>query len=165
MQTAPPPFQCDTQGATERLIQLYEQLTPGHLSRLGDYYAPDVHFKDPFNDVRGVSAVAQIFTHMFATLDQPRFIVRQHIVERDQAFLGWEFHFRLRRWRPRVDQRIDGATLVRFDDQGLVAVHRDYWDTGEELYEKMPLLGSLMRWLRRTASATARDDDARRPAS
>lgn len=165
MQTAPLADRCDTQTAAARLIRLYEQLTPADLSRLDTYYAPDAHFKDPFNDVRGVPAVAQIFTHMFATLDEPRFIVRQHIVQGDQAFLGWVFHFRLRRWRPRVDQHIDGATLVRFDAQGLVTVHRDYWDTAEELYEKMPLLGSLMRWLRRSASATANVDHARRAAS
>jgi hypothetical protein len=33
-----------------------------------------------------------------------------------------------------------------------VAVHRDYWDAAEELYEKLPLLGSLMRFLKRQAA-------------
>jgi hypothetical protein len=32
------------------------------------------------------------------------------------------------------------------------AVHRDYWDAAEELYEKLPLLGSLMRWWKRAAN-------------
>lgn len=30
-------------------------------------------------------------------------------------------------------------------------MHRDYWDAAEELYEKLPVLGDLMRWLRRQA--------------
>jgi len=40
------------------------------------------------------------------------------------------------------------------EDQGTwrVAVHRDYWDAAEELYEKLPVLGSLMRWLKRRAN-------------
>ncbi|MBP9954953.1 MAG: nuclear transport factor 2 family protein, partial [Ottowia sp.] len=79
----------------------------------------------------------------------------QHIVQGDQAFLVWEFRFRMRRWRPQVEQCIHGATLVRFDAQGRVALHRDYWDAAQELYEKLPVLGGLMRWLRRSASATS----------
>ena len=42
--------------------------------------------------------------------------------------------------------------LVHFDAQGRVTLHRDYWDTAEELYEKLPVLGRLMRWLRQAGS-------------
>jgi hypothetical protein len=28
----------------------------------------------------------------------------------------------------------------------------DYWDAAEELYEKLPVLGGLMRWLKRAAN-------------
>lgn len=146
----------DTPAAAQRLIALYERLTPAHLARLGDYYTPDAQFKDPFNDVRGVPAIAQVFAHMFETLDQPRFVVTQHIVQGEQAFLAWEFHFRMRRWRPQVAQCIRGTTLLRFDAQGRVALHRDYWDAAGELYEQLPLLGTLMRWLRKAASATTK---------
>lgn len=153
-------IQATAQSATQRLIALYEQLSPADLSRLDAHYAPDAHFKDPFNDVRGVPAITQIFAHMFATLEQPRFTVTQHLVQGDQAFLAWEFRFRMRRWGPRVEQCIHGATLVRFDAQGRVTLHRDYWDTAEELYEKIPLVGALMRWLRQSASATTTTKDA-----
>ncbi|NDH57873.1 MAG: nuclear transport factor 2 family protein, partial [Betaproteobacteria bacterium] len=34
-------------------------------------------------------------------------------------------------------------------EEGKIAEHRDYWDAAEELYEKIPLLRWLMRWLRR----------------
>ena len=155
MDTLPSIANADTPSAAQRLIAFYEQLSSAHLAALDTYYAPDARFKDPFNDVRGVPAIAQIFAHMFATLDQPRFAVTQHIVQGDQAFLGWEFRFRMRRWRPQVEQCIHGATLVRFDAQGRVALHRDYWDAAQELYEKLPVLGGLMRWLRRSASATS----------
>ena len=154
MDTSPTTVYAETQAATQRLITLYEQLSPAHLPGLDAHYAPDAHFKDPFNDVHGIPAITQIFTHMFATLDQPRFTVTQHLVQGDQAFLVWEFRFRMRRWRPQVVQCIHGATQVHFDAQGRVTRHRDYWDAAQELYEKLPVLGSLMRWLRRSASAT-----------
>lgn len=149
-----------TRALAARLARFYEQLTPAHLTQLEHYYAPDARFKDPFNDVCGVPAIAQIFAHMFATVEQPHFIVTQQFSQGDHAFLAWEFHFRMRRWRRGVDQCIHGVTWVRFDVQGRVAVHRDYWDAAQELYEKLPVLGSLMRWLRRALSAAPKASHA-----
>ncbi len=34
-----------------------------------------------------------------------------------------------------------GATHLVLDDQGLITLHRDYWDAAEELYEKLPAAG------------------------
>ena len=138
-----------TAAAVHRLAQLYENLSPELLPQLAQCYASAARFKDPFNDTQGAAAIVRVFEHMFATLEQPRFVVTQRIVQGDQAFLVWEFYFRLRRKRSHNEQFIRGATHLQFDPQGLVALHRDYWDTAEELYEKIPLLGSLMRWLRR----------------
>jgi hypothetical protein len=52
-----------------------------------------------------------------------------------------------------VTQRVRGATHQRFGADGLIVEHRDYWDVAEELYEKLPLLGTLMRWLKRRAGS------------
>lgn len=145
----------EPRAAAARLARLFEQLTPERLPELAACYARDAHFKDPFNDVHGVKAITRIFAHMFATVDRPRFVVTGCMVQGAQAFLTWEMHFRLRRWRPDVDQSIQGATLVHFNALGQVERHRDYWDAAEELYEKLPVLGGLMRWLRKAGSATA----------
>jgi hypothetical protein len=34
----------------------------------------------------------------------------------------------------------------------LVTLHRDYWDAAEELYEKLPVVGGAMRWLKKRAN-------------
>jgi hypothetical protein len=44
---------------------------------------------------------------------------------------------------------IHGVTHLCFDTDGLVCLHRDYWDPAEELYERLPIIGSLMRWLKK----------------
>ena len=48
---------------------------------------------------------------------------------------------------------VRGASHLRFATDGRIALHRDYWDAAEELYEKLPLLGALMRWLKRRVNA------------
>jgi hypothetical protein len=64
----------------------------------------------------------------------------------------WEFRFATKRFA-RGAQCIEGATHIVFDAGGAVLLHRDYWDAAEELYEKLPLLGTLMRWLKRRFAA------------
>ena len=70
----------------------------------------------------------------------------------DQCFLTWEFRFRFRSYRPAQPQVILGASHLVFSTKGLVTLHRDYWDAAEELYEKLPVLGGAMRWLKRRAN-------------
>lgn len=138
-------------GALRRITQFYEQLTPSGLSQLHRCYAPNARFKDPFNEVQGLPAIARIFEHMFASLNEPRFHVTGSVVQGHQAVLIWEFQFRFQRWDMHTLQCIRGVSHLHINPDGLVEMHRDYWDAAEELYEKLPLFGGLMRWLRRRA--------------
>jgi steroid delta-isomerase len=135
----------------QQVLRFYEGLREADLPRLGTLYAPDARFKDPFNDVCGVKAIRAIFEHMFRRLRQPRFVVLQAVAQQDQCFLTWDFHFLPRRGGAAMT--IHGATHLRFGADGRIREHRDYWDAAEELYEKLPLLGALMRWLKRRAAA------------
>ena len=130
------------------LLLWFTGLTPESLKQLSDWYAPDARFKDPFNAVQGTAAIEGVFVHMFQTLQAPRFVVTGRIVQGRQCFLVWEFHFRFQGSAARA-QTVHGGSHLVFDDKGRVSAHRDYWDAAEELYEKLPLLGSLMRWLKR----------------
>jgi len=134
-----------------RIVDLFEQFTPADVARLGEFYTSDARFKDPFNDVQGVAQVQRIFGHMFEALDEPRFVVHDILVQGEQCFLSWDFVFRFRRFSREL-QTVHGSSHLRLAADGRIAAHRDYWDAAEELYEKLPLIGVLMRWLRRRAN-------------
>jgi steroid Delta-isomerase len=127
----------------------WEGLTQERVGSLDAVYAPDVHFRDPFNDVRGIEELRRIFGHMYETLEEPRFAITETILEGDRAVLVWDFDFRIKAWKPRVTQRIHGLSVVRFGADGRVTDHRDYWDAAGELYAKLPLVGPLVRYLAR----------------
>jgi ketosteroid isomerase-like protein len=132
------------------VVTAFEHLRPDNIDALLALYAPDARFKDPFNDVRGHAGIRRIFTHMFETLQAPRFDVREAVTQGPQAFLTWDFQVRREGGQALT---IHGATHLRFDAQGLVTEHRDYWDAAEELYAKLTVLGALMRWLQRRLQA------------
>jgi ketosteroid isomerase-like protein len=140
-----------TDARVQRIVELFESLSPADVERMAEFYAPDARFKDPFNEVQGTAAIAGIFAHMFEALDGPRFVVRDIIVQADQCFLTWDFMFRFRRWRE-GEQCVRGGSHLQLGADGRITLHRDYWDAAEELYEKLPAVGTLMRWLKRRAN-------------
>lgn len=142
----------DNAAALARLVAFYEGISEAALAQLASIYAADAWFKDPFNEVRGIAAITAIFRHMYQQVEDPRFVVGTSVLQGDDAFLTWDFHFRMK-GAGSAPHTIRGASHLRFAAGGAVCLHRDYWDAAEELYEKLPLLGALMRWLKRRASA------------
>ncbi len=133
------------------IVHFFEHLAPADLARLHTLYTPEARFKDPFNAVQGVPAIAGIFEHMFKNLNQPRFVVLEAVHQGDRLFLSWDFLFGMKRWQA-GEQRIHGGSLLKLAADGRISEHRDYWDAAEELYEKLPAVGALMRWLKRRAA-------------
>jgi ketosteroid isomerase-like protein len=132
----------------QHIARYFAQLAPADLAALDTVYTAEAQFKDPFNEVVGVAAIRRVFEHMFANLEQPRFVIAAAVVQGDQCFMTWDFRFRMKRYDSR-EQCIRGASYLLLAADGRIAIHRDYWDAAEELYEKLPLLGALMRWLKR----------------
>jgi ketosteroid isomerase-like protein len=135
-----------------RIVAYFERLKRADLARLGEVYATDARFKDPFNEVQGLEAIARVFEHMFASTDEARFVVHDHLCEGTSCLLTWDFHYRLR-GATQTGRTIRGATHLRLGADGRIVEHRDYWDAAEEVYETVPVLGAFMRWLKRRASA------------
>lgn len=133
-----------------RSVQFFHTISLESLARIEQIYAATAYFKDPFNEVRGITSIERIYRHMFSQVDAPRFVVTTHVLQDDQAFLTWDFLFYMKR-KPGALQCVRGSTHLRFAADGLINYHRDYWDVAEELYEKLPILGGLMRMLKRAA--------------
>ncbi len=142
----------DCATAAQGLADWFEHLSAARVSQLPNYYAADACFKDPFNEVQGLPAIVQIFEHMYVAVNDPRFVVTGQVAQGDQAFMLWDFYFRFKQWDTTREHVVRGTTHFRFNEQGLVVLHRDYWDAAEEVYEKLPMLGSMMRWLKRRAN-------------
>jgi steroid Delta-isomerase len=133
----------------DALATYFENITEATVPQLREFYATNAYFKDPFNEVRSVADIERIFAHMYVALHEPRFVIHTRIEQGDEAFLAWDFQFRIKRYKSEKVQTIRGGSHLRWDANGKVCFHRDYWDAAEELYEKLPVLGGMMRFVKR----------------
>ena len=129
----------------QRYRRYLENLAGDSLDALDRYVAPDVRFRDPFNDITGRSALRAVFAHMFATVKDLHFEVSTMMEEGQLCLMSWNLTGRLR-GRP---WRVEGMSRISFTDQGLVQEHIDYWDAAGQFYEHLPLLGPVIAALRR----------------
>ena len=136
---------------TSALVAFFETLGPESVRDMGRFYANNACFKDPFNEVSGLAEIQRIFLHMYDTALDPRFTVNEVFYADEGVMLKWDFDFRIKSWRPEVPRRICGVSHIRFGTDGLVTCHRDYWDAAEELYERLPVIGSVMRLFKKLA--------------
>lgn len=127
----------------------FETLTPQSVPGLRVLASPDMLFKDPFNRVEGVDKVERVFAHMFEVLDRPRFTIDRVAADGSVALMLWTFRFHAKRWRPDEEQVIVGASEIHADPRGRITAHIDHWDAAEQVYEKMPVLGGLLRFAKR----------------
>ena len=132
-------------------IALYENLSEADLDRLETLVTPDVRFKDPFNDLRGVEPLRKLLVKTLEDVADPRFEVEG--VWRREAdatvVLMWRFSGRvpvLNKWEVR------GLSHIGFAPDGRIASHVDYWDAAEGFYARLPVLGAIVRRVGRRLS-------------
>ena len=137
--------------ALHKFVDYWQTLSPRAVASIADVYTADACFRDPFNEVTGIESIRHIFAEMFVRLDEPRFTIIETLEQDHGAILIWDFNFRIRTLQPALNRRIHGTSHVRFAADGRVHYHRDYWGAAGELYETLPVVGSLMRWLKKRA--------------
>lgn len=113
--------------------------------------APDVYFHDPLNDVTGVDKMMAVFERLFDEFDYPRFkITDQAWGQGDKtAYLRWTFSYK----QGGQAGKFEGVSEIKFNNDGKIILHRNYWDSRSRYLESLPLIGPALRFVMKTLSA------------
>ena len=133
----------------ERYALFFETLSPQSVEDVGPLISDDIHFIDPFNDVRGRDAYMRVMRKMFEDVDDPSFDILDLAWAGDLCLMRWDFSCSVKvigAWSVR------GVTEIHFDGDGRICAHYDYWDASRHFYERIPVVGSIIRMIRRKAS-------------
>jgi steroid delta-isomerase len=133
----------------QRYVDYFEHLDVASLEQLPSVMTEDVFFADPFNQVVGTEPVKAIFRHMFDNLLDPKFKVTQLAMTDSGESVGMML------WRLDAAQKgsqdpfvIHGMSELHFADDGRVNRHIDHWDAGRQFYEKLPVIGWILKKIR-----------------
>ena len=135
----------------EQFIKMYETLEKGQFGRLAEVYALDIHFQDPLHQIHGLTALQRYFEQLYTHLDYCQFKVTHVCPQDNQAFITWDMTFVHPRLNSGKAVVVQGASHLKFTDK--ITFHRDYTDLGQMLYEHIPLLGAVIKTIKRRAIA------------
>ncbi|MCV6576841.1 MAG: nuclear transport factor 2 family protein [Cohaesibacter sp.] len=143
------PYDDRYQQTAKAYADFYEALSPETVRDILPLISSRIHFIDPFNDVVGAENVVRVLEKMFDDVKDPRFVILDVMWSNKLCFLRWDFtchQAMLGDWSVR------GMSELHFDEDAKVCAHYDYWDSGRGFYRKLPVIGSLVRFIMSRAS-------------
>jgi hypothetical protein len=130
----------------ERTRQFFDRLDKHHLELVDRFYDPDATFQDPIHRLRGSTAVKSYYERLYKEVDSIRFEYFKALESENLVSLEWRMHLTTPALNGGRELTVDGASLIEFGGrEGKAVSHRDYFDMGEFVYERVPILGWLIR--------------------
>lgn len=133
-----------------RFKQLFNNLCSGNMAELGSVYGDNVEFTDPFSSVKGIDQLTEYFTDAYANVISCGFDFGEPVINGGDVCIAWVMHLQHKRIRKGRPVTVDGISQLVIQD-GRVVSHRDYFDVGQLLYENLPVMGGVIRWIRNQA--------------
>ena len=135
--------------ALARVQEFLSEMTAERIrSDIRDVYAPDVFMNDTLRTLEGVDEVEE---YLLETVARTSFVrVRFDDVARSGGdyYLRWFMAYQSDRINGGDVVESIGMTHIRFDAAGRVILHQDYWDSGDGLFGRVPVVGWMIRSLK-----------------
>jgi hypothetical protein len=135
--------------AIERFENFLSEMTAEKVrAQTKDVYAADAFLNDTLKTLHGADEIQAYF---LATMDNAEsVIVRfEDVAEvNGNYYFRWVMDVKFRKFKKGQTIRTIGVTHIRFNEEGKVVMHQDYWDSAAGLYEHVSVVGGMIRWIR-----------------
>ncbi len=114
------------------------------LENFATVYSEDVVFIDPAHEVQGLEQLVKYSQSMYDNVIECRFEFTGVIEAESSAVLTWNMVLQHPKLNKGKTIEVPGCSHIEFNEQ-LISYHRDYFDLGAMIYERVPLLGPIIR--------------------
>lgn len=111
-------------------------------------YAPEAYLNDTLKSLSGAAVIEDYFLATVRNAESVTVRFEDVAESGGNYYFRWVMDTRLKQLRPGQTIRTIGVTLVRFDAQGRVVLHQDFWDSTAGLFEHVPAVGTAIRGIK-----------------
>ncbi len=140
------PGSAEERQAVARFSRFFSVLTPESVRRdLRSVYAADVYFNDTLKEIEGVDRLEPYLIRTAEAVESCAVDILDMSSSRGDFYFRWAMRIQFKKFRKGEVQTSIGITHIRFNQEGKVIFHQDYWDAAANLFEKIPVLGGIIR--------------------
>ncbi len=107
------------------------------------FYNQDVLFIDPTQEKKGIDAYVDAQKKLMQRCDDVFLTTKNIAVSEDVGFVEWTMGLKIMG----KEFIYPGTSKLKFDGNGKIIEHRDYFDFCGPTFGPVPILGSFIRWL------------------
>jgi hypothetical protein len=134
----------------ELFIKFLESIgTPGSAQAASELYSENIHFSDALILTTEKQVIVKHFSDLEAAGNKVKVTMHQKILSGNDIFLVWSMEARFTPIRKEMISDSLGVTHLRFDENGRVILHQDFWDSTEGFFRHIPVLGSVVNSVKR----------------
>ena len=135
-------MEIDLDAVGSRYNAFFDQRTDESVDNYRELASPDIHYRDPMVDVKGIDATLACMHKWFEDLDELEFETIGQARSGKLAFAHWRMTFRAKKSPKKLWEQY-GVSRVVLDDSGKAVEHEDYWDA-TPLLQSIPILGRFV---------------------
>lgn len=118
---------------------------PGFRDQVREVYAEDAFFNDTLKTVHGADAIEEYLGETSDGIDKGTVQFLDVVSDNGNYYFRWLMTIQFKKFDRGEDKRSIGMSHIRFDSEGKVILHQDYWDSTGGLFEHVPVVGWMLR--------------------
>jgi limonene-1,2-epoxide hydrolase len=134
--------------AVQRFAALYADLSVANVqARVRDTYATGAWFNDTLATKTGIEAIEKYLLRTAEGAEKVEAKINDVAVSGADVYVRWTMEIRTRSLaggRPIVTE---GMSQLRFDREGRIVLHQDFWNPATGIYQHLPVLGPVIRFV------------------
>ncbi len=138
------------QAMLQRFEQLFGNYTEDYLrANVTKVYAEELYFRDAFKQFDRAEQIRDYFVEGLAVLTAADFQFRRVIRSGDEFYIDWIMRLDFKKTPDGHWEETIGMTHIRFNSEGQVIFHQDYWDPTDIVYKRIPIARQLINFVKR----------------
>jgi limonene-1,2-epoxide hydrolase len=135
--------------AIARVKEFFSVMNEESVRRLTrQVFAPEAYLNDTLKSLHGSVAIEDYFLATVRNAESVTVRFEDVAESGGNYYFRWVMDTRLKKLRAGQTIRTIGITMVRFDAQGRVVFHQDFWDSTAGIFEHVPGVGTAIRGLK-----------------
>jgi len=137
----------------DKVKYIFKNLTKDNLPLIDDFYDKDVIFIDPIGEIIGSQKIKKYYENMYQNVKVIRFEFSETLEENQTVVAFWSMYLETDKLNSGKGFTIEGNSIIRFNLEGKAVYHRDYFDLGAFIYEKIPVIGFFIEKIKKNLEA------------